>query len=276
MSPAAKGKSAGEARLLGACARGGCPVCRCLADDSARHLGAVLHEHVTDLEVRSSLRASRGFCNWHAALLQGLPGAAFGSAILSADLMARERARAQSARGGRRRGLASLVALREWLGRPARGTRGRPAPVRASCFVCEALRAAERRYLEAMVALVDDPRFLDAFDLADGLCAPHLTQLVEQDGAAREDDAIARLVALTCERWRRVEAALGRFIAKHEYRQRRPFTEEEGRAWRLALELLSGAPGVFGNALHGPAPGQPAPARRPRRPGPAGLGRGRA
>ena len=268
--------SAGEARLLDACARGGCPVCRCLADDSARHLGAILHEHVTDLEVRTALRASRGFCNWHAALLQGLPGAAFGSAILSADLLGRERARAQAGRGGPRRRLAGLVALREWLGGPARGGKSRPAAPRAGCFVCEALRASERRYLEAMVALVDDPRFAEAFDLADGLCVPHVGQLLEPDAPAGRGDARARLVALVCERWRRVETALARFIAKHEHRQRRPFTEEEGRAWRLALELLAGAPGVFGNALHEPPPARAPGGRRPRRPRVVGLGRGRA
>ena len=253
-----------EARLLEACARPGCAVCRCLAEDSARHLAALLHEHVTDPEVRAALRASRGLCNWHAAMLQSLPGAAFGAAIVAADLLGRERGRAETlARPGAGRGT-RLGALGRWLGR---GQTAGPAARRPShgppdrrCLVCDGVHAAERRHLEGLVRLAEDPRFADAFTQGDGICAPHLALLVEQEGGG---PAVARVVAMAAERWHRLEAALERFIAKHDYRTRTPATEEEARAWRIALEMLAGAPGVFGNAR--PAPTGPGGRTRPRR-----------
>lgn len=251
-------RTRGEARLLDACAERGCPLCRCLGEDSARHLATLLHEHVTDLEVRGALRASRGLCNWHAAMLRELPGAPFGSAIISADLLARERARVEAlGRAARSRG-AGLSTLRRWLRRE--GPPAGKARPRRRCLVCEGVNASERRYLEALLALVDDPRFEDAFGQGDGLCVPHVTLLVEVGRGA----ALERLVGLAAARWRQLEAALQRFIAKHDHRARAPATEEEGRAWRLALEMLAGAPGVFGHARHAPPAPDTAPRRAPR------------
>ena len=246
-------------------------MCRCLGEDSARHLAALLHEHVTDHETRTALRASRGLCNWHSGMLQSLPGAAFGAAIVAADLLARERGRAEAlARAGGGRGT-RLGALRRWLGRPAPAASTAPRRPRR-CLICEGVQTAERRHLEGLVKLVEDPRFPDAFAQGDGLCAPHLALLVEQEGPGA---AVERLVAMAGERWRRLEAALERFIAKHDHRARTPATEEEARAWRTALEMLAGAPGVFGNAR--PAPPAEATARgsRPRRAGSAARDRAR-
>jgi hypothetical protein len=251
------------ARLLEACARRGCPVCRCIGEDSARHLATLLHEHVTDPEVRAALRASRGLCNWHSGMLQELPGAAFGAAIVSADLLARERVRAEAlgrAFSGRR---SRLAALRRWLGRaePSGKTSRRPQ----RCLVCDSVETAEGRYLDALLALVNDPRFEDAFAQCDGLCVPHLTLVAEHDPGPEGAAAVERLVALAAARWRRLEAALERFIAKHDHRARAPYTDEESRAGRLALEMLAGAPGVFGNARRarrGRATAPPRPVRR--------------
>ncbi len=251
------------ARLLDACASQGCPVCRCLGEDSTRHLATLLHEHVTDPEVRAALRASRGLCNWHAGMLQGLPGAAFGAAILSADLLGRERARAEAlgrAGSGRR---SRLAVLGRWLRRPASAGETSRRPRR--CLVCEGVQAAEGRYLDALLALVDDPRFEGAFAQGDGLCVPHLTLLVDQEPGAAGTVAFERLVVLASARWRRLEAALERFIAKHDHRARTSATDEEGRAWRVALEMLAGAPGVFGNARPAPTLRSPAPPRPVRR-----------
>jgi len=243
-------KTRSEARLLDACGKRGCPVCRCLGEDSARHLATLLHEHVTDPEVRGVLRASRGLCNWHAAMLQELPGAPFGSAIISADLLARERVRAEAfGRAARGRG-SRLATLRRWLAREA-SPAGKARP-RRRCLVCEGVQTSERRYLEALLALVDDPHFDDTFGQGDGVCVPHVTLLVEEEAGPARRAALERLVGLIAARWRRLEGALERFIAKHDHRARTPATEEEGRAWRLALEMLAGAPGVFGNARAAP------------------------
>lgn len=255
------GKFVGYFRLLDACARPGCPVCRCLRDDSLRHLRTLLYEHVTDPGVRAALRAARGFCNWHAAMLLDLPDAGFGAAILSADLLAAERSRAARLAGPRGRGSSRLASLRGLFGAGP----GAPADGRGSrrrCPTCEAVGASEGRYLREMLAFVGDPEFDAAFAQADGLCRPHLARLPEHAERPAHAAALARLVELNRAKWRRLEGALQRFVDKHEPRKRAPLTEEEAGAWRLALELLAGAPGVFGNEMLA----RPAP-RRSRRPG---------
>jgi uncharacterized protein DUF6062 len=232
-------------------------VCRCLTEDSARHLATLLHEHVTDPEVRATLRATRGLCNWHAGMLQSVPGAAFGAAILSADLLGRERARAEGLGRAARARRPRLTALRQWLSRPA--APGDPPRRTRRCLVCDGVEAAEGRHLDALLALAGDPRFEGAFAQGDGLCVPHLTRLVGHAPGSARAEAVERLVDLATARWRRLEAALERFIAKHDHRKRAPFTEEEARAWGLALEMLAGAAGVFGNARPAEPDAKPAP-----------------
>jgi hypothetical protein len=55
-------------QLVEACARPGCPVCRCLREGTVRSLGALLYEQVTDPAIRSVLDASWGFCAWRARM----------------------------------------------------------------------------------------------------------------------------------------------------------------------------------------------------------------
>jgi hypothetical protein len=241
-APAARGgRSLGESRLVEAFAKPGCPVCRCLRDDSLRRLGTLLYEHVTDPATRAALRSSRGFCGWHAALAGEIPDGAFGSAIIAADVLGSEIARLE--RAGRRR-----VKRREGrLGRLLRRGRASAAPGRArraTCLVCEAVREAEARHLDALLELTRDPRLERAFERSDGVCLPHLERLLDTAGDAAARD---RFLTQAIGRWRALVDALGGFVAKHDHDSRAPFTEAEARSWRLALEVLGGAPGLFGS-----------------------------
>src|SRR5437773_10468236 len=72
---------------------------------------------------------------------------------------------------------------------------------------------AESRHLDALLALADNPRVESAFARGDGLCVPHLTRLVGHTAGTPGMDAAERVVGLATARWRRLEAALDRFIA---------------------------------------------------------------
>jgi hypothetical protein len=235
-------------RLVDACAKPGCPVCRCLDEDSRRHLDTIIYERVNDPGLRAALRASGGFCNWHAAILREIPDSAFGSAIISADLLARarEETRVHAERATRSGGL-------DWLARLLRRRTRVPLAGEAReiiCPTCERLRDGERRYLAAAVRFTGDPQFDRAFDRSDGLCVPHVARLVTDNAGA---PALARLVERSTAKWRQLGAALDAFVGKHEYRNQTPITDEESRSWGLVLEMLAGAPGVFGNELHSPS-----------------------
>jgi hypothetical protein len=86
-------KFIGYLRLVDACGRPGCPICRCVREASLGHLEALLYEQVTDADTRRTLRTSWGFCNWHTWMLLEVEHSLFGAAIIYEDLVGRARRR---------------------------------------------------------------------------------------------------------------------------------------------------------------------------------------
>jgi len=249
---AARGPSKfwGYFRLVDACAEPGCPVCRCLRTDSARYLDGLLYEHVNDPGTRARLHASRGFCGWHASMVPQLRDSGFGTAIIVEDLLGGIVARAREAAGRLERERARRPWLRRLLGRAAIPAWLALDRGRIVCPACAFTRAAEARYLSVALQFAGDPEFDRALERSDGLCVPHVARLVvTEPGAPTLPALLARCAAL----WERLRRTLEAFGDKHDYRNREPITDEEARSWRLALEVLAGASGVFGNDLHGPA-----------------------
>jgi hypothetical protein len=231
-------KFVGYFRLVDACAARGCPLCRCLASESRGYLEALLHEQVTDVETRRRIRLAWGFCNWHAWMLADVAGSPFGTAIVYEDLLTRLLRRTGEPKSPSRR--------TGWLGNLRR--RRRQATLvelwkrRAACPGCVDAAAAEARYLDTLLTFVDDEALRAAYALSDGLCLPHLVQALER-GRERAD----ALVTPTRQAWARTGRDLAAFVAKHDHRNRRPYTEAEAAACARALETLAGAPGVFGH-----------------------------
>jgi Family of unknown function (DUF6062) len=238
-------KFVGFVRLVEACGQPGCPVCHCVKTSSRQYLDALLYEQVTDPDTRRRLRASWGFCNWHAWMLVEVRDAAFGAAIIYEDMIRLLLARVR--RLGRRP-LATRLA--SWF--TAQSRRAHMAIVelyrrRLICPACEQAGQAEVRYLHAMVELVDDAELAAAYACSDGLCAPHTIRAIE---LCPGHPGLATLVSRTVAKWSRLREELESFEAKHDYRNTEPFTDSEATSYRRAFELLGGAPGLFGNDLH--------------------------
>jgi uncharacterized protein DUF6062 len=232
-------------RLVDACARAGCPVCGCLRETAARHLAAVLAEHVTDPVSRARLAAAWGFCAAHATALSEMPDAALGTAIVYHALVEQasrwldETARTAT-KTARRRGWRSLVARRHAGGG---GSRAR----QARCPVCVELVVAEAGYLDGLVAGLAASDLHRAYASSDGLCLPHLDLAMARGGARPE---ATLLLALTREKLRALAEDLKRFVDKHDHRVARPrFTDREAGAWRRALALLAGRIELFGSEM---------------------------
>ena len=79
--------------LLEAFDKEGCPVCRFMAEYSLHYIDTLIYEQVNDVEVRRKLRASRGFCNWHAWQARDITSSALGVAIIAKDLISEEMTR---------------------------------------------------------------------------------------------------------------------------------------------------------------------------------------
>lgn len=223
-----------HARLAAACGQPGCPVCRCVADASRRYLQALLHEQVTDVETRRRLRGAGGFCAGHAWMLEALPGAAFGAAILHEDLLrlAIERFEHQGA---------AATSPRGWLARvtgEARAPAGAdPRADPGACLACADAAGAEARTLDAMLELAAAGRLETAYGPSDGVCVPHMTAALER---GRQRPGATPLLDATLPKWKALREALARFVAKHDHRNREPVAPVEARALRRALVTLRG------------------------------------
>ncbi len=246
-APSAAARSPGVRRLVEACARPGCPVCRCVQDAAAGHLRALLDEHVTDPASRARLTEAWGVCATHAAALRRLPEVGLGVAIVYEGLLARAGAWVDAccrAGGAGRRGWRALLRAPA-----ASGVRRLP---RARCHVCAELARTERRLLETLVASAGEGELGAALGRSTGPCLPHLELAV---ALAEDGGAVDRLLAVVRPRLERLREELRAFIAKHDHRARAPFTEAEAQAWPTALELVAGAAEVFGDQLERPAAG---------------------
>jgi hypothetical protein len=241
-------KSAGYSSLIRACGQSGCPICRCVRDESRRLLDALLYEHVTDPETRRTLRASTGFCNWHTWMMLETDAGRFGPSILYEDLLGRAceslatiEMRATPPRRGGWRG---------WLGgRGAWGRRPRVAgryAQRPACSLCLAAAATERRQLVTLVTFIDDNTLRAAHAAADAVCLPHLMRAVE---LSRGSPGLGALIDRTREKWEKVRRDLQSFIEKHDYRNVQPYTDDDAASYMRAFEILAGARGLFGNDL---------------------------
>jgi hypothetical protein len=238
------GKFIGFFRLVDACERAGCPVCRCLVADARQYLERLLYEQVTDPGIRRQLYASWGFCNWHAWLLRETPDPVFGSAILSEDLL---RVAIQRFERSADRASPSRRRLLGWMRRAGARTGG---PVlarlyrrRRPCPGCRQRALSEIGYVRAMLQFIDDPELDRAYWQSHGLCVPHALRALELGAGSAE---ARRLVGRTLDKWSELRRDLQGFVGKHDHRNRQPFTEAEADAYLRAIETLAGAAGVFG------------------------------
>jgi hypothetical protein len=177
-------------------------------------------------------------------MLGDIAGAAFGSAIISEDMLRVASERFE--RGGRGAAQDSPGRWRRLLRLFGRGKR--PSPVelhdrREMCPACHDRIDAEERYLHEMLRFVDDLEFERAYGRSEGLCVPHAVRAVEM-GPAQQ---VAVLMARTLPKWAAVRRDLTEFIEKHDYRSPRAFTEIDRNVAVRAFETLAGAHGLFGS-----------------------------
>jgi hypothetical protein len=76
--------------LIEAFSKSRCPVCHFMEEYSRRYLDALFCEQVNDIGIRRKLRATCGFCNWHAWQATKPASSALGVAIIAKDPITEE------------------------------------------------------------------------------------------------------------------------------------------------------------------------------------------
>jgi hypothetical protein len=180
-------------------------------------------------------------------MLREVSDPAFGTAIMYEDFL---RAAIERFEGNAGRITDRPRALLGWLNRlTPRAGRSLLANVyrrRAACPGCTLIAESERHYVGIACQFIDDPQFDSVYRESQGLCVPHLVQALELGAGVAE---ARELVARTVPKWAELRRDLQGFIDKHDYRKRQPFTEAESTAYLRALEILTGARGLFGSDL---------------------------
>jgi hypothetical protein len=222
----------------------GCPICRLLLKWTRRSLDSLFHEFVNDPGVRQRLRASQGFCNWHAWMAATIDNSQSGIAVIYEHLLRDEIARL--------RDLRATIRPRSWWVRfKATWLRGKNRkPIlgsrrgKAVCAVCERMdRFFERNLIDTLVAHMTDKEFSDGFRLSFGLCLPHLYQAV---ATGRDHANLPLLLDIHLEILGKLRGELNEYIRKLDYRYMAEPRGDEKTAWRRVIELFVGKQEVFG------------------------------
>jgi hypothetical protein len=220
-------------QILAACREGDCPICGREADTVRRSLEALLHEQVTDPLIRRRLRQSHGLCPAHTRLLASLPHANLAVAVIYQDLLraAHEQLRLGLAAGtGRVKRPAGAIPLAAWH------------RAKAACPVCLAGEARVASDLAVILQHFVEPAFRDRFARSAGLCLPHLAHLVE---IGSEHPTLPAVLAWHEARWRELDAELGEFARKFDYRYAAEPMGRERDSWLRVLRLFVGTRNIL-------------------------------
>lgn len=216
-----------------ACRQPGCPVCRLCATAVGRYLESLFYEYVNDPETRKRLVKSLGFCREHAGLLletriADVLGASIIYENIVKDIL---------------RNLPNTPTVPD-AGLTKEQIRPFKKLINSSrhpgrCMACEHEDAAAGRVLDELGKLLLEEKIQSALRDSDGLCFPHLAQLLER---IEEPQAVSYLLNLTQEKLGSLQSEMAELVRKHDYRfQSEGIQEQEALAWKKAMRMISGA-----------------------------------
>ena len=203
----------------------GCAFCRLARQSSDSYLNALIHEGVTDPDLRNKLRDARGPCYRHAWRIAHRRGSVLGLAIVYRDLVNTIIKILESEEAPASRWRKSRPSLAERLG------------ASDVCPACRLEQDAERRSAKTLLKHLDDEAIAASYVSGGGLCLPHFQLTLSHAGAA----AVYRLAQWQAQAHRPLRDELDELIRKHDYRFRgEPITEQEADAWTRAVAAIVG------------------------------------
>jgi hypothetical protein len=206
-----------ELRL--ACHKPGCPVCTLVQRAGARYIEGTFNESMLDPGIRQNLAESMGFCYEHTWQSIDLKlSDALGHAILYQDLV--KHVLNTIAENEKNPGQQLASALDHVMGCPA----------------CRIEEDTLERIIDSLVAALRDPDFVAEFQQSNGLCLPHLKQLVPKLDQKRQAAVLGHQRA----RMESLKGELAEFIRKCDYRFRDEVIGKEGDSYKRAADMIKG------------------------------------
>ncbi len=227
--------------LIEACRQPGCPVCRLVQQEVARSLANFFYESVNDPAIRLRLRKSLGFCREHAWLaINARIGDALGLAIIYQDVIVN----IERDLSGSPDSPVPQKTLHRVLRRASVGLKGRlenalrALSPRQRCPACEQQESSTRMTIEVLLASIDRPDFSKEFQSSEGLCLPHLKQILAN---SPRQAVFSTLLDTNLHALERFKAELAEFIRKNDYRFSKEEMGPEGDSWKRVAAWVIGA-----------------------------------
>lgn len=220
MTPSKKSSASfSQHDLLDACAQPGCPICRVGTYSVKRYMKSTFNEYVNDFTIRDNLLKSMGFCYEHTQLLLNFRIAdALGASIIYENIVKK--------------------ILRE-LPEQLKSNDFKKATSRSqNCPACEQREDVFARSSHELGKSLQDEKMRSALEKSDGLCFPHLTQVLENTQNA--DDATF-LLSLSKSKLEARQAEMAEVIRKsdHQFKDEK-ITQDEALAWKKVISMISG------------------------------------
>jgi hypothetical protein len=236
-------KSRSYIRLLEALKEPDCPICKLLLEDSRAYLDQLLYESVLDVPTRMLLMESFGFCSWHARQIPTLPAICapnIGFSIFASDLL-----RKLDYAG--RAMIQNHLWKRDWKSWFKKKPRTLASVIKErSCPACDHVKQFESYHTKDLLDSLGEPEFFEAYKTSQGICLPHFF-ILEQSCSSHRN--FRPLLDAHLTKAKALRETLEEFIRKQDFRLSDEITPEETKAWKLALDLLTGKPGIFANEM---------------------------
>jgi hypothetical protein len=188
-----------------------CPICTLVERDVRQYLDSLLYEYVMERETHATLRAARGLCATHSALLLEYRASVLGIGILYHAV------------------IDELLTLTSRMSmQPPRSVFG---------------RRHEQQHITTFAEHLNDARLAAAFRASSGLCLAHFRGTVN----ACPDAACAQtLITMQTAHWQRLKGELDEFIRKYDVNHADETMGAEGDSWKRALTQVAGIAAVLG------------------------------
>jgi Family of unknown function (DUF6062) len=236
----------GEAEALQrACQQEGCPVCTVVLAQVTRAMETWSYDGFTDVEQREKVTRARGFCPLHTWQLAQRNNA-FQLAIVYENILSTLNEDIDQ----QRQSLPPESAGRDWLMEIKHLFQAGPAmlpdPMHMYelCPFCQARENIEQRLTGRLLTLLQQDDMASRLRQSTGLCRLHYA-LACQRADVHAPTQRSVLIACQKECVLRVLNEVRELIRKHDYRFSEEARGEEMTAWRRAIALCAGNPGVY-------------------------------
>ncbi len=230
----------GHFSLIEACNQVGCPICTIEHNAVSTYLQAILSHYVDDSDMRERLCLTWGYCHTHARMLPTVErGNLLTIAVMYQDILEKGVTPVLTRKKGiPKRSFLSSVTRRLFKGKQQMAS-GQRLPLRNVCLACNVEREVETTVLQILLNALakQDEQMLEALHRSDGICLPHVSRALTLAQNASSHgyllDVVQAKIAL-------IQAELGEFIRKHDYRYQHESVGDEKWSWKRAITLIVG------------------------------------